>query len=80
MMTRQSKEEDGNKQIRNRRKEANLGVELGVGIAVLRVGSVVAVGPEPVDAEVRRRLAGLGVAAALLRVAVRPRPLQDEVE
>uniref|UniRef100_A0A0A9GRG8 Ribonuclease T2 family protein n=1 Tax=Arundo donax TaxID=35708 RepID=A0A0A9GRG8_ARUDO len=32
------------------------------------------------DAEVRRRLAGLGVAAALLRVAVRPRPLQHEVE
>jgi hypothetical protein len=32
-----------------------------------------------VDAEVRRRLAGLGVAAALLRVAVRPGPLQHEV-
>jgi hypothetical protein len=33
-----------------------------------------------VDPEVRRRLAGLGVAAALLGVAVGPRPLQHEVE
>jgi len=56
------------------------GVEGGVGVAVLRVGAVVAVGPEAVDAEVRRRLAGRGVAAALLGVAVGPGPLQHEVE
>lgn len=73
MATRRRTEED--------RIESHLGgVELVVGVAVLRVGAVVAVGPEAVDAEVRRRLAGLGVTAALLGVAVGAGPLQDEEE
>lgn len=64
-----------------RKKRMNLGgVELAVRVAVLRVAAVVAVGPEAVDAEVGRRLAGARVAAALLRVAVRPGPLQHQEE
>ena len=56
------------------------GVEGGVGVAVLRVGAVVAVGPEAVDAEVRRRLAGVREAAPPPRVAEGPRPLRVFVQ
>ena len=54
------------------------GVEGAVGVAVLRVGPIVAVGPQPVDAEVRRRLAGVREAAPLLRVTEGPWPLESK--
>jgi hypothetical protein len=75
-----AREEEGKGKMKNRVCMHLRRVEGVVGAAVLRVRAVVAVGPEAVDPEVRRRLAGLGVAAALLGVAVGPRPLQHEVE